>query len=62
MLCFLFTCILTVKEAKGFSILRDACNGGPFADYPTILKICDEVGKINDVMKTIGSQYKDSPI
>ena len=59
---FLFTCILTVKETKGFSILRDACNGGPFADYPTILKICDEVGRIEDVMKTVGSQYKDSPI
>ena len=59
---FLFTCIMTVKETKGFAILRDACNGSPFANYPSIIKICDEVGKINDVMKTIGSQYKDSPI
>ena len=59
---FLYTCVRTVQNTGGFGILRDACGGDPFADYPTILGISDEVGKISEVIETVGSQFKDCPI
>ena len=59
---FLYTCVRTVQNTGGFGILRDACGGDPFADYPTILGISEEVGKISEVIETVGSQFEESPI
>lgn len=59
---FLYTSVRTVQETGGFAILRDACDGQPFADFPTVLKICEEVGKIDQVAATVGSKFAECPI
>ncbi len=59
---FLYTCVRTAQETGGFGILRDSCDGDPFKNCPTILSICQEVGKIDEVIDTVGSQFKDCPI
>lgn len=59
---FLYTCVRTVQETGGFGILRDACNGDPFAQYPNIVGICNEVGKISEVIETVGSKFSECPI
>lgn len=59
---FLYTCIRTVQESGGFGVLREACDGDPFADCPTTLKICAAVGKIDQVVETVGSKFAEYPI
>ena len=34
---FIYTCIRTVEHTGGFEILREACQGKPFINYPNIL-------------------------
>ena len=52
----------TVQESGGFGILRDACDGEPFADYPRVLEICTAVSKIDKVIESVGSKFTDYPI
>ena len=59
---FLYTCVRTVQETAGFSILRDACGGDPFKDCPTIMDICGEVGKLDAVTETAGDLFEKAPI
>ena len=59
---FLYTCVRTVQETAGFGILREACGGEPFKDCPTILKICNEVGKMDAVTKASGDIFEKAPI
>ncbi len=59
---FIYTCIRTVEHTGGFEILREACQGKPFINYPNILKICDEVEKLPKIIETVGSKFKDCPI
>ena len=59
---FLFTCVRTVQETGGFGILRDESGGDPFKDYPIISSICNDVGKIDAVSKTVGSKFSECPI
>ena len=59
---FLYTCVTTVQESGGFGILRDACDGEPFADYPRVLEICTAVSKIDKVIDSVGSKFTDYPI
>ena len=59
---FLFTCVRTVQETGGFGILREESGGDPFKDYPIISSICNEVGKIDAVSKTVGSKFSECPI
>ena len=59
---FIYTCIRTVEHTGGFEILREACQGKPFINYPNILKICDEVEKQPKIIETVGSKFKDCPI
>ena len=59
---FLYTCVRTVQETGGFGILRESCNGEPFKDCPTILRICNEVGKIDAVTKASGDIFEKAPI
>ena len=59
---FLYTCVRTVQETGGFGILRESCNGEPFKDCPTILRICNEVGKIDAVTKASGDLFEKAPI
>ena len=59
---FLYTCVRTVQHTPGFGILRDACGGDPFSNCAKILKICDEVEKIDKVTETVGSKFKECPI
>ena len=58
---FIYTCIKTVQETKGFSILRDACEDHPFKNCENILNICNEISNIPEVIETIGSKFKDYP-
>ena len=55
---FLYTCVRTVQETAGFGILRDSCGGDPFKECPTILRICNEVGKIEAVTKASGDIFE----
>ena len=59
---FLFTCVRTVQNTGGFGILRDEVGGDPFEKYPNIQSICDEVGKIDEVIKAVGSKFSECPI
>ncbi|MBC8407290.1 MAG: glutathione S-transferase [Rhodobacteraceae bacterium] len=59
---FLFTCVRTTQETGGFGILRDELGRDPFEDYPIITQICNEVGKIDLVSKTVGSKFSECPI
>ena len=59
---FLYTCVTAVQQSGGFGILRDACNGEPFADYPRVLEICTAVSKIDKVIESVGSKFTDYPI
>jgi glutathione S-transferase len=59
---FLYTCVTTVQKSGGFGILRDACDGEPFADCPTVLEICTAVSKIDKVIDSVGSKFTDYPI
>ena len=59
---FLFTCVRTTQETGGFGILRDELGRDPFEDYPIITQICNEVGKIDVVSKTVGSTFSECPI
>jgi len=59
---FLFTCVRTVQETGGFGILRDELGGDPFNDYPIISGICNEVGKIDKVIETVGAKFSECPI
>ncbi len=59
---FLYTCVRTTQKTEGFGMLREACGHDPFQAYPTILKICDEVEKIEKVKETIGNKFSDCPI
>ena len=59
---FLYTCVTAVQKSGGFGILRDACDGEPFADYPRVLEICTAVSKIDKVIESVGSKFTDYPI
>ena len=59
---FLYTCVRTVQETAGFGILRETCGGEPFKDCPAILKICNEVGKMDAVIKSSGDIFEKAPI
>ena len=59
---FLFTCVRTVQNTGGFGILRDEVGGDPFGESPNIQSICDEVGKIDEVIKAVGSKFSECPI
>jgi glutathione S-transferase len=59
---FLYTCVRTVQETAGFGILRESCGGEPFKDCPTILRICNEVGKMDAVIKASGDIFEKAPI
>ena len=58
---FLYTSVRTVEETGGFGILRDACNGEPFAGANTISEIANAVGEI-DKVKASASKFASSPI
>ncbi|MDG1883214.1 MAG: glutathione S-transferase family protein [Alphaproteobacteria bacterium] len=58
---FIYTCIKTVQETKGFSILRYACEGDPFKNCENILNMCNKISDIPEVIETIGSKFKDCP-
>ena len=51
-----------MQHTGGFEILRNACHGEPFKDYPSILKLCDNVENLPKVIETVGSKFKDCPI
>ena len=59
---FLYTCVRTVQKTAGFGILRDSCGGDPFKDFPTIVSIINEVGKIDAVTKASGDIFEKAPI
>lgn len=59
---FIYTCVRTVQYTGGFEILREACEGDAFKDYPSILKICDDVEKLPKIIETVGSKFKECPI
>ena len=58
---FLYTSVRTVEETGGFGLLRDACNGQPFAGTSTISAIAKAVGEIDEV-KASASKFASSPI
>lgn len=59
---FLYTCVRSVQDCGGFGILRDACGGAPFADCPTILKIAETVGAMDQVIEAVGTKFAEYPI
>ena len=59
---FLYTCVRTVQKTAGFGILRESCGGDPFKDCPTILSICEEVGKIDEVTLASEDIFEKAPI
>ena len=59
---FIYTCVRTVQHTGGFEILREACHGEPFKDYPSILNLCNNVENQPKVIETVGSKFEDCPI
>ena len=59
---FLYTCVRTVQESKGFGLLRDACEGKPFAEFNLVTNISAAVGEISDVKQIVGTKFVDYPI
>ncbi len=59
---FLFTCVRTVQKTGGFAVLRDEFGGDPFEKCHVIQSICNEVGKIDEVTKAVGSKFSECPI
>ena len=45
-----------------FGILRESCGGEPFNDCPSILRICNEFGKMDAVIKDSGDIFEKAPI
>lgn len=58
---FLYTCVRAVQETGGFGVLREACNGDPFNDFPIVKNVADAVGKI-DAVKACNSKFSECPI
>ena len=58
---FLYTSVRTVEETGGFGLLRDACDGKPFAGFKTVSEIADAVGEIKQV-KAAKSKFAECPI
>ena len=58
---FLYTSVRTVEETGGFGLMRDACDGEPFAGYKTVSEIANAVGEIEEV-KATQSKFADCPI
>ena len=58
---FLYTCVRAVQETGGFGLLREACNGDPFRDFPIVKNVADAVGEIS-VVKASNSKFSDCPI
>ena len=58
---FLYTCVRAVQETGGFGVLRKACNGDPFNDFPIVKNIADAVGEI-DAVKACNSKFSECPI
>ena len=58
---FLYTCVRAVQETGGFGLLREACNGDPFRDFPIVKNVADAVGEIG-VVKASNSKFSDCPI
>ena len=58
---FLYTCVKAVEETGGFALLRDACDGEPFSNFPNVKKIVNLVGEIDSV-KASSSKFAECPI
>ena len=58
---FLYTSVRTVEETGGFGLMRDACDGEPFAGYKTVSEITNAVGEIEEV-KATQSKFAECPI
>ena len=58
---FLYTCVKAVEETGGFALLRDACDGKPFSNFPNVKKIVNLVGEI-DAVKASSSKFSECPI
>ena len=58
---FLYTCVKAVEETGGFALLRDACDGEPFSNFPNVKKIVNLVGEI-DAVKASSSKFSECPI
>ena len=58
---FLYTCVRAVQETGGFGLLREACNGDPFRNFPIVKNVADAVGEIGAV-KACNSKFSDCPI
>lgn len=58
---FLYTSVRTVEQTGGFGLLRDACDGEPFAGYKTVSEIANAVGEIEEV-KATQSKFAECPI
>ena len=58
---FLYTSVRTVEQTGGFGLLRDACDGEPFAEYKTVSEIANAVGEIEEV-KATQSKFAECPI
>ena len=54
-------CVKGVEERGGFALLRDACDGEPFSNFPNVKKIANLVGEI-DAVKASGSKFSECPI
>jgi len=58
---FLYTCVRAVQETGGFGMLREACGGDPFAEFPTVLSITEAVGALSTV-KDSAAKFAQCPI
>ncbi|MBU74627.1 MAG: hypothetical protein CMM73_02825 [Rhodospirillaceae bacterium] len=59
---FLYTCVRTVEETAGFSVLRAVVGDTPFAQAPKISGIAASVGEIDKVAATVGDRFSTCPI
>jgi hypothetical protein len=58
---FLYTCVRAVQETGGFGLLREACDGDPFNDFPIVKNIADAVGEM-EIVKASNSKFSECPI
>ena len=58
---FLYTCVRAVQETGGFGLLREACDGDPFNDFPIVKNIADAVGEM-EIVKAYNSKFSECPI
>ena len=59
---FLYTCVRAVERCPGYGEFRDLYGAEPFNNKENILRVCDSVAAIDEVIQAVGTKFDDCPI